>query len=163
MPVNNVGNLDPLKIIGTGQAGSRSRRERRPTLPLRGTLGEASGREPQDSSRVSLLAQLMSELAQLQESDPETFKQLAAQIAVTLHEAADAVGGSDGQALQRVATQFRQASQTGLLPSPADAPPSPGLHGYGAQAAVGGLERVRGIVEATFEAALEGLFGEEPE
>ncbi len=76
------------------------------------TTGATSG---STSTSVSDKAKLLKQLQQLQQTDPAKFKQVTADIASKLQEEAKQVGGSQGQALSKIADQFQQASQTGTL------------------------------------------------
>lgn len=72
-----------------------------------------------DSTQLSPLAQLLSQLQQLQLTDPTRYEQLTGQIARNLQSAALAAqSGSDTTAAQlsQLATDFSHAPQTGQLP-----------------------------------------------
>jgi hypothetical protein len=69
-----------------------------------------------DSSTISPAGQILSQLEQLQQKDPAKLKQVLSQIAQQLNTAAQLNGpGSQGDALARLATRFKSASQTGDL------------------------------------------------
>ena len=112
---------------------------------------------PQDSTQISGPGQLMSQLQQLQSSNPAEFKQVTAQIAQTLQQDASTQTGSAATALQQIASQFQQASQTGQMPLPADGA-SGHHHGHGSYAAQAGgsSDDVMSIVQSTLQTALQG-------
>ena len=69
-----------------------------------------------DSSlNVSGQATLFSKLEQLQQSDPQMFKQVTAEISQQLTAAASTMSGQAAQGLTTLANEFQQASQTGTL------------------------------------------------
>jgi hypothetical protein len=77
--------------------------------------------QPQpDSTQLSPLAQLLSELQQLQQSDPAKYQQVTQQIATNLQSAAQTAqeGGNTTAAnqLTQLASDFTTASQSGQLP-----------------------------------------------
>lgn len=74
------------------------------------TVSQASG-----GFSKSRGADLFSKLQQLQTSDPEKFKQVTADIAQKLKDAADQVGGDAGKRLSALADKFQQVSDTGDL------------------------------------------------
>lgn len=71
----------------------------------------------QDASNVSVqmsqMGQLMNQLSTLAQSDPEKFKQVTAQIADKLSDAASQQSGQASDFLNKVADRFKQASQSG--------------------------------------------------
>lgn len=69
------------------------------------------------STSISDGAKLLHQLQQLAQSDPAEFKKVTADIATQLQTAAQQTGGSEGQALSRIAAKFQQAAQTGNLSS----------------------------------------------
>jgi len=70
-----------------------------------------------ESLGISKMGQLLGKLQQLQQSDPEKFKQICASIASKLNEAAGNQGtGSEG-ILSKLASKFDQAAQTGDISS----------------------------------------------
>lgn len=76
----------------------------------------ASGATPRDNSQVSQRAQLMHQLQQLAQSNPEKFKQVTAALAQELSDAAGQASGAQAQHLTDLSKAFDQASQTGQLP-----------------------------------------------
>jgi hypothetical protein len=77
-----------------------------------------------DSGHLSPFAQLMSELQQLQQTDPAKYQQVTAQIATNLQSAAQ-TAQSDGNTtaanqLNQLATDFTNASKSGQLPNVQD-------------------------------------------
>ena len=77
--------------------------------------------QPPDNSRLSPFAQLMSELQQLQQSDPAKYRQVTQQIATNLQSAAQ-TAQADGNTtaatqLNQLASDFTSASTSGQLPN----------------------------------------------
>lgn len=74
-----------------------------------------------DIRQLSPMAQMISRLQQLQQTDPSKYQQLTAQIAKNLQSAAStaSVAGNTAAAsqLNQLANDFKQASQTGQLPN----------------------------------------------
>jgi hypothetical protein len=85
----------------------------------------AASAQPPDSSQLSSpLAQLLSKLQQLQQSNPTEYQQVTQQIATNLQTAAQTAAG-DGNTtaanqLNQLATDFTNASKTGQLPNISD-------------------------------------------
>ena len=73
---------------------------------------------PQDSTQISGPGQLMSQLQQLQSSNPAEFKQVTAQIAQTLQQDASTQTGSAATALQQIASFNRPAKPARCLYPP---------------------------------------------
>ena len=76
---------------------------------------------PTDNQQLSPFAQVMSELQQLQQTDPTKYQQVTAQIATSLQSAAQ-TAQADGNSvvanqLNQLATDFTNASQSGQLPN----------------------------------------------
>jgi hypothetical protein len=73
-----------------------------------------------DNSQLSPLAQVLSTLQQLQQSDPTEYQQLTGQIATNLQTAAQTATADGNTAaanqLNQLATDFTNASQSGQLP-----------------------------------------------
>ncbi len=85
----------------------------------------ASYRQQTDSTQLSPLAQLLSTLQQIQQTDPAEYQQVTAQISTNLKSAAQTAqktGGNSAAAnqLNQLATDFSTASQTGQLPNVQD-------------------------------------------
>jgi hypothetical protein len=76
-----------------------------------------------DASRttISKPGQLLSELQDLAASDPAKFKEVTADLAKKLGDAASQATGSDAAMLGKMADRFEQASQTGQLQPPGGA------------------------------------------
>ncbi len=68
-----------------------------------------------EDARPSQRAKLMSELADLQKSDPDKFKQVTEDIAKKLREAAASAGAGQSTFLGNLADKFEQASQSGEM------------------------------------------------
>ena len=82
------------------------------------------GQSQPDNSRLSPFAQVVSELQQLQQSDPTKYQQVTQQIATNLQNAAQ-TAQSNGHTnaenlLNQLATDFSNASQNGQLPNMQD-------------------------------------------
>jgi uncharacterized Zn finger protein (UPF0148 family) len=90
-----------------------------------------------DSFEFSGPADLLSKLSQLQETDPEKFKELCSDIAEKLRDAAQSAGedGTDVGMLESLASKFETAASTGDLSSLQ--PPKMGQGGGGPQGAGG--------------------------
>jgi hypothetical protein len=80
------------------------------------STSSAAGGVPTDSNDMSSLAKLMSELQQLQQSDPDKFKSVMSDIAKTLRTDAQNAAGSQASFLNNLAGKFDQAAQTGQMP-----------------------------------------------
>jgi hypothetical protein len=84
------------------------------------TKSPANATSQADSSQLSPLAKLLSELQQLQQSDPAKYQAVTKQIAANLQTAAqtDTANGDTAGAsqLNQLATDFTNASKTGQLP-----------------------------------------------
>ncbi len=81
------------------------------------TVPTSSGSGAGDSTTVSKVGQLYSELQQLQTQDPSKFQQVTAQIASQLHAASQQVTGSESHFLSNLSDKFQTASTTGSLAS----------------------------------------------
>lgn len=93
----------------------------------------ASSLIPQpDSGQLSPLAQLMSTLQQLQQSDPAKYAQVTGQIATNLQSAAQTAqaNGNTGAAnqLNQLSADFTNASKSGQLPNIQDLAKAVGHH-----------------------------------
>jgi hypothetical protein len=76
----------------------------------------ASGVTTTDSAQLSPMANLMNQLQQLQQSDPNKFKSVMSTIADTLKADAQNATGPQAQRLDALADKFSQAAQTGQMP-----------------------------------------------
>jgi hypothetical protein len=96
-----------------------------------GIATSATG-QPSDAGQLSPLAQLLSTLQQLQQSDPAQYQQVTQQIATNLQSAAqtDQTEGNTAGAsqLNQLATDFTNASQSGQLPNIQDLAQAIGGH-----------------------------------
>jgi hypothetical protein len=85
-----------------------------------------------DNSRLSPFAQLMSELQQLQQTDPDKYKQVTGQIATNLQAASQTAQASgdttDSTRLTQLSNDFTSASQSGQLPNVQDLAQAVGGH-----------------------------------
>ena len=104
-----------------------------------GTTAVAS---QQDSTQLSPLAQLLSELQQLQQSNPARYQEITEQIATNLTKAAQtaqSAGNSTAASqLTQLATDFTNASQTGQLPNIQDLAEAIGGHHHHSHGGSGG-------------------------
>jgi hypothetical protein len=96
-----------------------------PTANGAGTQQASSvGQPSSDQAQLSPLAQVLSTLQQLQQSDPTEYQQVTGQIATNLKAAAQ-TATTDGNTsaanqLNQLATDFSSASQSGQLPNVQD-------------------------------------------
>ena len=85
-----------------------------------------------DNTRLSPFAQMMSELQQLQQSNPSQYQQVTQQIATNLSSAAQTAQAngntSAANQLNQLATDFTNASKSGQLPSSQDLAQALGGH-----------------------------------
>jgi len=85
-----------------------------------------------DNARLSPFAQMMSELQQLQQSDPSKFQQVTQQIATNLSSAAQTAQAngntSAANQLNQLAADFTNASKSGQMPSGQDLAQALGGH-----------------------------------
>ena len=80
-------------------------------------IGAPSASQP-DHSQLSPVAQLMSTLQHLQQSNPTLYQQVTKQIATNLQSAAQAGGNTTAvNQLNQLSTDFKSASQSGQLPN----------------------------------------------
>jgi len=94
-----------------------------PAAPGSANGTSASG-SPSDNGELSPLGQILSQLQQIQQSDPTEYAQLTGQIATNLQNAAQSAtnGGNTTAAnqLNQLAQDFETASQSGELPNIGD-------------------------------------------
>jgi hypothetical protein len=117
--INNLNNSYLQQILNTALQGTGLSSN---TTSSNSTSATSSTQ--QDSGQLSPFAQLMSELQQLQQSNPTEYKQVTQQIATNLQNAAQ-TATTDGNTsaasqLNTLATDFTNASQTGQLPNVSD-------------------------------------------
>ena len=133
----SIGSINPLSnsylqsilssaIQGTGLTTNTANNS------LSGIGGSSSVSLQPDNSRLSPFAQLMSELQQLQQSDPAKYQQVTQQIATNLQSAAQ-TAQSDGNTtaatqLNQLASDFTNASKSGQLPNMQDLAQAVGGH-----------------------------------
>jgi hypothetical protein len=129
-PINNlssyVKSLVSSALQGTGLTTNSANRN-----PA--TTGVSSVAQS-DSQQLSPFAQMMSELQQLQQSDPSKYSQVTQQIATNLQNAAQ-TATSQGNTfaasqLNRLSNDFTQASQSGQLPNIQDLAQAVGAGGH---------------------------------
>jgi hypothetical protein len=78
-----------------------------------GTSSSSQAAATGDSSNISNLSQLFSQLDSLASSDPARFKAVTGEIATRLTDAAGSATGGQAEALNRMAEQFTKASESG--------------------------------------------------
>ena len=117
--INNISSLLPIINTVLQNAGVKS-------------AANTSSVPPSDSGQLSPLAQLMSTLQQLQQSDPAKYQQITGQIATNLQSAAQAAqtagNTSAANQLNQLAADFSTASQSGQLPNTQDLAKAVGGH-----------------------------------
>jgi len=82
------------------------------------------------SSQVSGPAKWMSELQDLQKTDPDKFKQVTSEIADRLRQDASSATGQQATFLNKLADKFQQASQSGDMSSLQPPAGASGHHGH---------------------------------
>ena len=91
--------------------------------------------QPSDNSQLSPIAQLMSTLQQLQQTDPAKYAQVTQQIATNLQTATQTATSSGNTAaatqLNQLASDFTSASKSGQLPNIQDLAQAIGGHHHG--------------------------------
>jgi hypothetical protein len=97
-----------------------------------GSVVASTSTQQSDSTQLSPLAQILTTLQQLQQSNPTEYKQVTAQIATNLTSAA-ATAQAEGNTtaatqLNQLATDFTNASQSGQLPNIQDLAQAVGGH-----------------------------------
>jgi hypothetical protein len=97
-----------------------------------GSVAAPTSTQQSDSTQLSPLAQILTTLQQLQQSNPAEYKQVTAQIATNLTSAA-ATAQAEGNTtaatqLNQLATDFTNASQSGQLPNIQDLAQAVGGH-----------------------------------
>lgn len=114
-PINNLNNTYLQSILNSTvkQAGLSTEGANR--------LDSVGSMQQPDSPNLSPLAQMMSRLKQLQQTNPSQYQQVTAQIAENLQSAASTASAAGNTAaasqLNQLANDFTQASQTGQLPN----------------------------------------------
>jgi hypothetical protein len=101
-------------------------------MSLTGTGAVASVAQKADDSKLSPFAQMMSDLQQLQQSDPAKYKQVTQDIATNLQSAAQTATASGdtktASQLNQLAGDFSTASASGQLPNVQDLAQAMGGH-----------------------------------
>ena len=112
MNVSSIGQayLSPLTSLGSVTATASA------TTGVDGD-GDHDRSHSGGTRSVSPLAQILSELQQLQQADPGKLKTVLSDIAKQLQTTAQQDGGDQGQFLSNLASKFQQAAQTGDLSS----------------------------------------------
>jgi hypothetical protein len=97
-----------------------------------GGIHQLSAAQQPDNGQLSPFAQLMSTLQQLQQANPTEYKQVTQQIATNLQSAAQTATADGNTAaatqLNQLATDFKNASQSGQLPNIQDMAQAIGGH-----------------------------------
>jgi hypothetical protein len=108
MNINGVSNASSVIDIGAVSATDLS------TLSTGGTDATSS---PAAQASISKPGELFGKLQQLEQQDPDKFKQIVGSIADNLRSAAQQAGGQGSSFLDKLADRFDQAAQTGDLSS----------------------------------------------
>ena len=95
-------------------------------------IGASSSVQQPDSGNLSPFAQLLNTLQQLQQDDPEKYRQVTGQIATNLQNAAQSAQAdgntSAANQLNQLASDFSDASQSSQLPNIGDLAKALGAH-----------------------------------
>ena len=114
MNIGAVSSLFPNWAQLQGASGNNAAR-------ASGASPVSSSAQPAGSASISPLAQALSRLQQIQQQNPDLFKQLAASIATRLQKAAESAkssGDTEGaSALNQLSTAFQGSAQSGQMPS----------------------------------------------
>ena len=120
--VNNLSN-DYLQSIISSSLQNAGVTNNQNTNSLNGATATSLAQQP-DNGQLSPFAQMLSELQQLQQSNPTEYQQVTQQIATNLQSAAQTAqsGGNTTAAnqLNQLATDFTKASTSGQLPNVQD-------------------------------------------
>ncbi len=117
MDINSIGNGYGIDALTASQATS--------------TQSTGTGNSvATDSAQLSPMADLLNQLQQLQQTDPDKFKSVMSSIADTLKTDAQSATGPQAQRLNALADKFSQAAQTGQMPDlqPKGQPGASGHH-----------------------------------
>jgi hypothetical protein len=132
MSIGSINPLSYLQSIVTSAIQGAGLTTDTANKGLRGIGGPSPVSPQPDNSRLSPFAHLMSELRQLQQSDPAKYQQVTQQIATNLQNAAQtAQAGGDTTAatqLNQLASDFTDASKSGQLPNMQDLAQAVGGH-----------------------------------
>ena len=115
--INNLSSNYLQSILGNLSSGSASNT----TANTASGLDTSSIALQPDNQQLSPFAQMLSQLQQLQQTDPAKYQQVTGQIATNLESAAQ-TAQTDGNStlaaqLNKLATDFTNASQSGQLPN----------------------------------------------
>jgi hypothetical protein len=120
----SIGSINPLSsgylqsILTSAVQGAGSATNKTSTGTSSINAPPSSGR---DTTQLSPFAQVLSELQQLQQSDPTKYQQVTQQVATNLQGAAQTAQANGNTTaatqLNQLATDFTNASQSGQLPS----------------------------------------------
>jgi hypothetical protein len=115
--INNLSSNYLQSILGNLSSGSASNT----TTNTASGLDTSSIALQPDNQQLSPFAQMLSQLQQLQQTDPAKYQQVTGQIATNLESAAQ-TAQTDGNStlaaqLNKLATDFTNASQSGQLPN----------------------------------------------
>jgi hypothetical protein len=130
-PLNPLSNNSYLQsILGTALQGTGLSTSNNGTSSP--SVDASSLTMPSDNSQLSPVADLMSTLQQLQQSNPAEYQQITQQIATNLKNAAQTAqtqgNTSAASELNQLSSVFTQASQSGQLPSAQDLTQALGGH-----------------------------------
>ena len=116
-----------------------------------------------DESKVSKMGGLMKQLAQVQSSDPEKFKEVTSKISSQLTELAKNQTGDAAQMLSDLASKFSEASESGSMDSlkpqgpPPNGQPPRGAGAYASpRSDTGGASELRSQVGSIISNASSG-------
>jgi hypothetical protein len=133
----SIGSVNPLNylqsILSSAMQGIGSTTNKASNT-LSGTDALSSVTQVSDNGRLSPFAQMMSELQQLQQSDPAKYQQVTQQIATSLQSASQTAQtqGNTTAATQlgQLSTDFTNASKSGQLPNVQDLAQAVGVGGH---------------------------------
>ena len=129
-PINNLSGYVQSLVSSALQGTGLTTNKNHSSL---GTSGLSSVTQS-DSQQLSPFAQMMSELQQLQQSDPTKYAQVTQQVAANLQSAAQTATSQGNTVaanqLTQLSTDFTQASQTGQLPNIQDLAQATGVTGH---------------------------------
>jgi hypothetical protein len=122
-PISSIASNYLQSILGTQRQNSG--------LSTNSTSASSPTQKP-DSQQLSPFAQLMSELQQLQQSDPSKYQQVTQQISSNLQSAAQTAQSEGNKTaannLTQLSTDFANASKNGQLPNVQDLAQAVGGH-----------------------------------
>lgn len=114
MSMTGVGGYDIL-LSFSGLNGTQSLNSLGSTQQNTATVTGSTSTGNTDSARISRRSALFNKLKQLQEADPQKFKQVVSDIASKLKSAAQQATGPMAQRLSKMADRFQKVADTGDL------------------------------------------------